>query len=259
MLWLGYACNGKQTENASTQIESTDSIKTELKQKKIDMKNLNYDSLLEKNGAIALEKQYSFSELIGDRNWSIDIAEQKITFGDDIQMDMQLLGSYSYKLGTWLWVWANEQANYPQEVMQSALKLKALGEKYNIDNLIKPEYEIDPIDVHALGILASGELGASAYYAADYGDGIALVLINSPQLNKMEYNEEARMLRVFSQLIQTFSVNHKRAFIHYLEQKGYEYSEQGNQIIANKEDQVIEAKFDEQQRLITLNGNLINN
>lgn len=220
------------------------------------MEIINYDTLFEKNGAIGLEKQFSLAELIGDRNWSIDIDTQKITFGDDIQMDIQLLGSYSHEIGTWLWVWANEQANYPQTIMQSALKLKNLGEKYNIEFLIKEEYKIEPIDVHALGMLASGELGASAYYAGDYGSGIALMLINSPQLDKIEYNEEARMLSVFPQLIQTFTVNHKRALMNYLEQKGYGFSDQKQEIIASKQGSTIVAYFDDRQRLTSLKGNI---
>lgn len=217
----------------------------------------NYDTLFEKNGGIGLEKQFSLSEVIGDRNWQMDIDTRTLIFGGDITMDMEILGSYSYQSGTWLWIWANEQAGYPDAVTESARQFKAMGEEYNIEFLIKDEYKIEPIDVHALGIIASGEFNASAYYAGDYGEGIALMLVKSALVDSLDYNEEARILTTFPQLISNFTVNHRRALIAYLEAKGYGYTEKGKELVANKRGNEIVATFDNENRLSKLNGEII--
>ena len=218
------------------------------------MEIVNYDTLLEKNAAIGFDKQFSLAEFVGDRNWQFDAEKGTIIFGNDIEMAVQILGSYSFQSQTWLWVWANEQIDYPAEILTNANELKAMGEQYNIEFLTKPQYHIEPTDVHALGMIASGEFAASAYYAGDYGDGIALFLLYNEQLDKIEYNEHVRILTAFSQMIEIFSMNHRRTLISYLKQKKYELSEAGDKLTATKKGNKIVATFDAQQRLINIIG-----
>lgn len=231
-----------------------DTVKNLEKENSIEI--VNYDTLLEKNAGIGFEKQYSLSVVIGDRNWEIDADKGIIVFGGEIEMSMQILGSYSYESETWMWIWANEQAAYPPEVTTYANKMKEMGEKYNIEFLTKSQYRIEPTDVHALGMIASGEFGASAYYAGDYGDGIALLILNSKQVDEIEYNEQARILTAFPQIIEVFSINHKRGLRNYLQQKGYAIAEENENMVAHKNENKIVSAFDQQQRLININGKI---
>lgn len=219
------------------------------------MEIINYDTLFEQYAGIGFEKQYSLAEVIGDNDWSMDMEMGTISFGE-IEMPIQVLGTYSNHSATWLWGWANEASNIPTNLLQQANELKKLGEEYNIEFLTKEEYKIEPTDVHALGIIASGKFGSSAYYAGDFGDGIILVTLESPSVDDVDYNEQARILDVFPQIISIFGVNHKRALKNYLENKGYTAEEKNNLIKASKNDNTIIATFDENDRLAKLNGEL---
>ncbi|MFV0538817.1 MAG: DUF6882 domain-containing protein [Dysgonomonas sp.] len=220
------------------------------------MEIINYDTLLEKHAGIAFEKQYNLSEVIGDNDWQIDMATGLISFGDDCAFPMQILGSYAFDSGTWLWAWANEASDIPASLLEEANKLKQLGEDYNIEFLTKPQYKIEATDVHALGLIASGEFGSSAYYAGNYGSGILLVTLKSEEIDKVQYNEQARILSVFPQVINTFSVNHKRSLKNYLEAKGYSLVEKDNSYKALKANNTINADFDNSDRLIKLDGEI---
>lgn len=219
------------------------------------MEIINYDTLFEQYAGIGFEKQYSLSEVIGDNAWNVDMETGLISFGE-IEMAIQILGTYSHQSGTWLWAWANEASNIPENLLKQANELKALGEEYNIEFLIKDEYKTEATDVHALGIIASGKFGSSAYYAGDFGDGIVLVTLESPLVDEVEYNEQARILKTFPEIISIFGINHKRTLANYLKAKGYTLKELEYEIFATKDDNALEASFDEQQRLTSLKGKL---
>lgn len=219
------------------------------------MEIVNYDTLFEQYAGIGFEKQYSLAEVIGDNDWNLDMDEGMISFGN-IKMSVQVLGTYSNHSATWLWAWANEASNIPAKLLGQAKELKKMGEEYNIEFLTKEEYKIEPTDVHALGIIASGKFGSSAYYAGDFGDGIALVTLDSPLIDEVEYNEQARILDVFPQVISIFGINHKRALKNYLVAKEYATEETEDLIKATKNNNTIIATFDDNNRLIKLNGEI---
>lgn len=218
------------------------------------MEIINYDTLLEKHAAVAFEKQYSLAEIIGDNNWEIDMNTGLIHFGDDIKFPMQILGSYSFSSGTWLWAWANEASNIPESLLVEATKLKELGESYNIEFLIMPEYKMEPTDIHALGLIASGEFDCNAYYAGNFGNGILLLTLKDDSIKNVSDNEQLRILNIFPEIISTFAVNHKRSLKHYLTAKGYTISEESSKLTANKGPDSIHAEFDDMDRLSKING-----
>lgn len=220
------------------------------------MEIINYDTLLEKYAGIAFEKQYNLAEVIGENNWNVDLETGLISFGDELSFPMQILGTYSFESSTWLWAWANEASNIPENLLQEAKVLKQLGDDYNIEFLAMPEYKVESVDVHALGFIASGKFGSSAYYAGNYGSGIILVTLQSQLVDEVQYNEQARILSIFPQLVSTFAINHKRTFKNYVEAKGYTIEENGKTITAGKEQNIIKAEFDEMNRLTNLNGEI---
>ncbi|MDU1890667.1 MAG: hypothetical protein E6767_08255 [Dysgonomonas sp.] len=220
------------------------------------MEIINYDTLLEKYAGIAFEKQYSLSEVIGENDWNVDLNTGLISFGAGLSFPMQILGTYSFESATWLWAWANEASNIPENLLDEAKALKQLGEEYNIEFLTMPEYKMESVDVHALGFIASGKFESSAYYAGNYGSGIILVTIKSEEVENVAYNEQARILSIFPQLISTFAVNHKRTLKNYVEAKGYIVTDNENELIADKGQNVLKAEFDELDRLTNLNGEI---
>src|SRR5689334_4676399 len=79
--------------------------------------------LMERYGAISLEKQLDFGELIGNNSWTVDMKKGEISFGPNLDFPIQVLGTFSHSAETWLWAWANTQAGLPENLLQHALQL----------------------------------------------------------------------------------------------------------------------------------------
>ncbi|MBF4484288.1 DUF6882 domain-containing protein [Flavobacterium sp. CSZ] len=214
------------------------------------------NDFLEKFGAIALEKQRNLYNVTGGLSWNVDMNKEEITFGDDLIFPMQVLGSFSYSSETWLWIWENKAGGYAESVMKQALLLKQYGEENNIDLLTVGKFDAVENDLHLIGMIAVEMFNGSGYYLGNYGQGTMVVTIKSDIIDQVESEELARILTVFPELISTFEIqNHKNAFTNYLSQKGYELTVNENEIKAEKNKNVINAVFNDDNLLIKLNGN----
>ena len=214
------------------------------------------NDFLEKFGAVALEKQRNLFEVTGGLSWNVNMDTEEIIFGENLTFPMQVLGSFSHSSETWLWIWDNKAGGYAESVMKQALLLKQYGEENNIDLLAVGKFDAVPNDLHLIGMIAVEMFNASGYYLGNYGQGTMVVTIKSDMINKVESEELSRISTVFPELISTFEIkNHKNAFTNYLSQKNYELTFNGNEIKAEKNENVINAVFNENNLLIKLNGN----
>lgn len=214
---------------------------------------MKYKNLLEQYGGLALEKQNSLFELIGESDWNVDLDTGLLTFSNGEEFPIQILGSYGYNAETWLWQWANDNSMNEGSVLSDAMKLKGYGEKNDIEQFVTAEFNCTTTEIHLLGIIASGMLGRSAYYCGDYGNGIALMTIQSDKIDKVEYNEVERITSTFTSLISVCEMNHRKAFSNYVQAKGYSLTQENNKIISSKGESKITASFDELNRLTDLN------
>ncbi|MBW1653901.1 DUF6882 domain-containing protein [Flavobacterium quisquiliarum] len=214
------------------------------------------NDFLEKYGALALEKQRNLYAVTGGLSWNVDMNKEEITFGDDLTFPMQVLGSFSHSSETWLWLWENKAGGYAESVMKQALLLKQYGEENNIDLLTVGKFDAVPNDLHLIGMIATEMFDGSGYYLGNYGQGTMVVTIKSDLIDNVESEEFSRILTVFPELISTFEIqNHKNAFTNYLSQKGYELTSNGNEVKAEKDGNIINAVFNENNLLTNLNGN----
>lgn len=233
--------------------EKTEAI---IKQENISKHFTSENDFLEKFGASALEKQRNLYDVTGGLPWNVDMNKEEITFGDDLTFPMQVLGSFSHSSETWLWIWENKAGGYAESVMKQALLLKQYGEENNIDLLTVGKFDAVENDLHLIGMIAVEIFNGSGYYLGNYGQGTMVVTIKSDIIDKVESEELARILTVFPELISTFEIqNHKNAFTNYLTQKGYQLTLNGNEIKAEKNENVINAVFNENNLLTKLNGN----
>lgn len=233
--------------------EKTEAI---IKQENISKHFTSENDFLEKFGASALEKQRNLYDVTGGLSWNVDMNKEEITFGDDLTFPMQVLGSFSHSSETWLWIWENKAGGYAESVMKQALLLKQYGEENNIDLLTVGKFDAVENDLHLIGMIAVEMFNGSGYYLGNYGQGTMVVTIKSDIIDKVESEELARILTVFPELISTFEIqNHKNAFTNYLTQKGYQLTLNGNEIKAEKNENVINAVFNENNLLTKLNGN----
>ncbi len=219
--------------------------------------NASEQDLIEHYAGIVFDKQTDLYEAIGDNAWSVDLDIGEISFGEGKNYPVQTLGTYSHSSNTWLWAWANEKADWPDSLQMQARQLKAYGEANRIDILSNGSFGTTTADVHLIGLIASGMFGASAYYIADYGQGAMLFTITTDKLTPAK-NEHARVITVIPQMISAYEMNHRQATTHYLNAKNYAISNDKNTMTGIKNGNSVIVEFDEQNRLISLNGQIKN-
>lgn len=210
--------------------------------------------LIERFGGNAFDKQFDLSEVIEDNDWYMNMTKGEISFGTGLVFPIQFLGAFLYSSETWHWAWGNTQSGFSESVTKQAQYLKEYGEENGIDLLRNSEFNASKSDMHLIGLIASGMFNSSGYYIADYGLGAMVVTIMSDKIDKIRKDNHHRILTVFPQLISQFEMNHNIALANYLTDKGYNISENGTALSATKNGQTITAEFDEQSRLIKLNG-----
>ena len=221
------------------------------KRNREEMQN-NFQELFEKYAGISSEKQENILELIGDKAWNADMIEGTLTFDEDLIFPAQILGSVSHIDNTWLWIWANKNAEYSEKIAILANNLKEYGNQYSISELSSPSFDVLENDSHKLATIAVGLYDYSFYYIADYGNGAAIFAVNSSEINKnMKANPE-NILKIFPKLISIFEMNHRNAFRHYLLAKDFSISEEDKNISGKHENFYLKAEFDELDRLIKL-------
>ena len=108
--------------------------------------------------------------------------------------------------------------------------------------------------MHSIGAIASGLFGASAYYLADYGAGIMVLIIKSELTDRVPKNDFARISHVFPQVMILFELCYRPAFIHYLTQKGYAVTKTADSVSAILNPDTLTATFDDLGRLANLKG-----
>jgi hypothetical protein len=218
--------------------------------------------IFNKHGAASFDKQMLLHAMLTadpDDTWSYNTDTGLLKLGSSV-FQTQILGSESYLSSTWLWNWANEYMNYPDDLMQTAFWLKAWGEQQNIQEFVTPMFDVtDEVDGHFLSMLAVGLTGASCYYASTDENGALFILITESIFTK-PVNSVARVQTVFPQFISNCWVpNHHAALLGYLQYYGLEVESTSENIIVGRSNTQgeIRASFDNRQHLTNLEAKVL--
>ncbi len=216
------------------------------------------DALPECHSPFAFDRQLLLADLLGDLPWSYDLQTGILSFGDEYQWKAEVLGTESDETCTWLWAWANEGSNIPEQKQAASLKLKALGEEHGIAELTEPMVPLDHADGHAFASIAVGEGLGKAYYRGPYEGGAAFLLITDDQLQFKVDEPLQRVFTVFPQVISALELpNHREALRGYLEHYGFEPEYQNETLVLHDDGTVVlQAQFDGDGRLTKLEGTL---
>lgn len=215
------------------------------------------DELMLRYGAIAWEKQLFLQDVLGDNppDWSFDMASGTLAFGDQHAFKIQLLGTVSEETATWMWAWANDASQIPDGLLSAAQRLRdhqAVAD-ISIFQHAEPFALNDQTSGHRLTMIASGLLGANAYYRGPYEGGALYMLVIDPDFPADQRNPAQVVASSFPQFIQNVQVfDHKLAFRHYAEAKGLsvETTEGEMNLIATAPDgNSVRATFDVQKRM----------
>ncbi|MFD0861476.1 DUF6882 domain-containing protein [Sungkyunkwania multivorans] len=215
----------------------------------------NFEDLLNQHAGYSFEKQLNFNELTGNVAWNIDLNTGMLSFGT-LQFPMQVIGSLSFNDYSWMWGWANTKSGIPENLLDGSSKLKALGEKKELEELKKGHFMATEGFEHKMGLVASGLLDADAYFCANYGQGTMVVTVKSDSIPEIDDNNVERVLTTFPQLISGIDLNHQESFKNYLIDRGFKLKLTDRKIEGVKNGKLLIAEFDELSRLIKLNGKI---
>jgi Family of unknown function (DUF6882) len=210
---------------------------------------------LEHYALTTLEKQDRLALLVGEHTFELDLDGGKARFGETLEFPFQVLGTESDNTLTWLWAWADEQAEVPLSLLSSAFQLKDWGEKNGVKEFIVPSVDLAAADGHAISLIAAGVCGASCFYRDRYEGGGAFVLIFDKRIDAQPSFDLPRFIRKFLDLSSRAEFNHRRALAAYFRAKGLRFTETGT--LTNGElvsGERVNAEFDGAGTLISLNG-----
>lgn len=171
--------------------------------------------------ATAMARQLALADLLGERNWGVDIQAGTATFGSDLSYPIQLLGTESEHDQTWLWAWANTQSNLPRGVLQAGHWLRDYGQQAGIAELADPSFPLDRADGHQLAMLAGGLTGR-CYYRGPYPGGALFFLLENAPAEVLGSVQPERAVTVITQVLQGFPVDHRTAVQSFLQQQGWQ-------------------------------------
>lgn len=231
--------------------------------------------LFHKHVAASFDKQLLFAEKNqgDDPAWGCDMQTGKLSLkfsksGGGIAFfkkkervefsyDIQVLGSEAHGVNTWLWIWANDKVSYPPRILTAASQLRELGKREGIEELTEGEFSCERISGENLALIASGVCDALAYFPMPYGGGCAYSLCYKENEKHEVEIPIVRLLTVFPQVISAVSVpDHKAAFRGYLNYYRFNATESDGSIHADSPWGELDAKFDEQNRLIDLSAKM---
>lgn len=208
----------------------------------------NFKTVFSKYGCLAFDRQENLSELIGNLEGELDLEQGVLKFSEDIEFPVQFLGFYQEfengeevdeeSVGQWSWCWDNEDIGFDEEFIESASKIKEIGDEFSIKEFNTPVFQTTFNNCHIWVMAACGVLDADAYYAARV-DGIDIfVAINSDLIVRNDSTEKFR--NTFATFQKNFNVFPRLAFEGYTKLKGYFFKERDEFSVAKiGEDRII--------------------
>lgn len=189
----------------------------------------NLQKIFSKYGALSLEKQGNLAKIVGENKPDLNIDEGIVSFGDDLNFPIQLIGML-INGENWSWAWDNEEIGFPEELIKEAKEIKSFGEEYDIPQFYNSFFEANFDEAHILAMCVSSLLDDDAYCAIEVDDFIFFVSIKSDKIpNTDDINEFAE---IFNEFHRKFEVNPKLAFEGYTKLKSYQYKEREDFAIA---------------------------
>ncbi len=212
-----------------------------------------------KHVAATFDKQLFLDDTVGELDgWEFDMETGILDFGGEHQWNAQVLGTESEESGTWLWAWANEGSQIPDEVLVAAKSLRKLGEDNGLDELCMARLPVDQYDGHFWSTIATGLCKADAYYRGSYEGGAVFLLIKDDRYYREIADPLGRLRIVFLQAISTYTIgNQKDALLGHVEFLGLSIEMQGEGVLIkdNNGNQLV-AEFDDKSRLTSLAGTI---
>lgn len=212
-----------------------------------------FRNLLNRYAMIAFERQRTLAEALGgDPEWSLSPKNGTATLNGKVYR-AQFLGSRADESNTWRWAWAAEKGALPAEVLDAAKKVKAVGKKRAIAELAEEQFPLEPLelDAHTMALVATSVAEMPAYYRFPYAGGVLFAALDIPDFELPEA-DPARIAEVVQQVVERLDVEHRTAFVAYLEARGAKTEGKGNITARWPDGRTLTAEFDAAGKLVGL-------
>ncbi len=221
----------------------------------------------------AMDKQYAFLDVIGDRRYNWNVSPREGVLDLDVEVKRRFgrpsverlsyraypLGSEAYGLDTWLWSWVNEASALPDEVLVAGRALQSYGREHDIAALVEPELPLSAaVNGDRFAAIASGLLDADFYFRCPYAGGILFVVVNDPAFRRGVVDPLMRIAFTFTKLTMDDAVDlpdPRAALVAYLHSYNLTVTVDGARVSGTTADgRILTADFDERGRFAGLHG-----
>ena len=203
-------------------------------------------------GKATLLQKRAFKLLVEGSNWQVDFDSGKIYF-DELEFDMQFIGSESFSSNTWLWGYENING-FDERLLELANKAREFGEKFGLSAFSTPRFDLDEnFNGHTISMVLCTAFDEQNYYRIEYEGGAAYVAFRSDVVfeEPVLANE---LLSVVNECISSYELDHKIFIKGLLLSCDMKFSESPNEIVSDKYE--LSFKFDELNRLINISSKL---
>ncbi len=212
------------------------------------------DEMFHQHAGSSYEKQLNCQDVLGDKGWDFNLMEGKLTFTGNIEIPIQILGTYSPKQKSWMWGWANTQSGIPKNLLSLSNDLREFGEQNEIEEFTSSTIKNENDPGHYYAMIASGLFNASCYYPIDL-NGIKIHLLTySDYFKKQDVTPAPIIVSTFTQLVSAMEMGHKDSLFHYLNDKGFTVEHSGNNLVGKKNSEEILGIFDLRGRLMKISN-----
>ncbi|OGW35118.1 MAG: hypothetical protein A2010_04560 [Nitrospirae bacterium GWD2_57_9] len=210
---------------------------------------------LEQYALLSLEKREKLSALIGEHTLDLDLDTGLVRFSGGFEFPFQVLGTESHNTLTWLWAWAEEQAEVPPDLLESARQMKEWGSLNRIPECTMPSVDLNRADGLLFSLIASEVCQAGCFYEDSYDGGALFLLLFGQTIEMQAPLDAAGLERQLLHLASSYDLNHRNALLSYLRAKELLFSEEGPLVSARlASGEELRAEFDADGAVKTING-----
>ncbi|HYA87974.1 MAG TPA: hypothetical protein VEI57_13025 [Nitrospirota bacterium] len=218
----------------------------------------NFTDYLEQYALFSIEKQFKLARIIGEQMHELDLDAGVIRFSRDLSLPFQVLGTESFNTLTWLWAWAEEQTEIPENLIQTSLQLRDWGVHEGIREFTMPSVDIDKADGKAIAIVSTQIASANSWFRDSYEGGAVYLLIFDKSIENEPSFDKASLFTSMTDILSRYELNQKNVLLSYLQMKILSPIERGTLISCELENgERLNAEFDDAGKLRGWDGKVI--
>ena len=115
------------------------------------------EAVLRPMAGMAIAKKFALHDIVGDvETWQADLESAVLLLDETEFRDIQIIGTYAFDDGTWLWAWGNQGSDFAENIVRDSFALQRYGKENGIAWLTERTFELEQDDVEAVAAVAVG-------------------------------------------------------------------------------------------------------